>query len=301
MNKRTQAGVFRRRLHRATTPADPVDENGDASGHATILGSVARAEKAVISKTVAQLGPLLRPSLALLAHAVETPDVAQWVNAEHAPLDAQGVCKAANQAQQAFTSALGRLQPEGGESIDCDSSELQAAAAQCLTACQMLVDVDVQARRLVQASGGSHATVTLALACRDSVVLAAHLLADLIRVLCDPDAARVLVGGQPGADGQTVLEFTATLRMPENVSELAGWMPLRVAWRHGDVQTSLRISALRPTPMEHHLRQAEALATTPDPAPPADQKVGFWHLLGLGLLFSWIGHVLWGHDHDGGD
>lgn len=254
----------------------------------------------MISSTVAQLGPMLRPSLALLAHAVETPDVGRWASAGQTPIDAEGLCDAANQAQRAFAEAIGRLQPEGGESIDCGLSELQSVADQCLAACRLLVDADVQTRRLVQASSGSHESVTLAQACRDGTVLAAHFLADLIRTLCDPDAASALGGGQPRADGQVVMAFSVTLNMPEDASELAGWMPIRVAWRAGDVQTALRISELPQTPMQQHLSRAEEPPVTRISPPATAQRVGFWHLMGLGLLLSWIGHVFWGHDHDGG-
>jgi hypothetical protein len=243
----------------------------------------------VITIEVAELGPLLRPSLALLADTVENTDSAPPPSPPEGSKGVQAICDAANQAQQAFSAALGGLQTAGEDSISCGPAAMRDAASKCLAACHLLVDADVDARRHLRDSGGSHEAVTLALACRDIVVLAAHLLADLIRVLCDPGAVRVVGGGQACADGQVTLELGARFSTPDNARELAAWMPMRLAWRHDDVQTALRIAAMVPTPMQRHLRrplEVSADFSQKPVAPP--QKFGFWSALGWGTLLAWL-------------
>lgn len=251
----------------------------------------------MISDTVAPFGPWLRPALLLLSHAVETP---QAGSADPAPpQDAQALCDAANRAQQAFTDALGRLQPDGGDTLIGGPAHLRAVATDLETASRLLAQTDAQARRLLRGQPGDAAATTLALASRDNLVLAAHLLTDLIRVLCDPDAAQALGGGELRPDGQVVFEFGVRFQMPQHASELAGWMPMRLAWRQHDVQTALRLSAMDPTPLQRRLREAERQRAEAAAAPPAASRASTWHALSAGFALAWLVSALVGRDAEG--
>jgi hypothetical protein len=251
----------------------------------------------MISDNVALFGPWLRPALVLLSEAVETPQAASTDPA--APRDAQALCEAANRAQKAFTNALRRLQPDGGDSFIGGAAHLRAVAADLETASRLLAQTDAQVRQRMCALPDDPAATTLALASRDNLVLAAHLLADLIRVLCDPDAAQSLGGGERRPDGQVVIEFGVRFQMPEHASELAGWMPTRLAWRQHDVQTALRLAAMDPTPLQRRLRESERQRAAAAAVPPAPSRAGTWHALSAGLALAWLVSALVGRESEG--
>lgn len=251
----------------------------------------------MISDTVALLGPWLRPALVLLSRAVETPQPGSTDPAP--PHDAQALCDAANRAQKAFTDALGRLQAGGGDSLIGDPAHLRAVATDIETASRLLAQADAQARQRMRALQGDPAATTLALVSRDNLVLAAHLLTDLIRALCDPDAAQALGGGEPRPDGQVVVEFGVRFNMPEHARELAGWMPMGLAWRQHDVQTALRLSAMTPTPLQLRLREADRQRAAEGAARPTASGAGAWHALSAGFALAWLVSAVSGRHSEG--
>jgi hypothetical protein len=231
----------------------------------------------MISSHAARMGPLLRPALLVLAQAIEATQPPGRGDADGAALDVQGLCDRVNQAQAAFARAFGRLQPEVIDRSSCDAATLNAVAEACRVACVELADADVLVRSHARSVGWTHEAETLAQASRDGMALAAHLAADLVRALCDSDALLAMADSSAdGGDDGASAAFGVRLTMPDGPSELAGWMPMRVAYRHGDVQMALRVSARKPTPLQQFQARSDV---APEPA-RGESGPGFWSILG---------------------
>lgn len=243
----------------------------------------------MITAQTASLGPLLRPSLLLLARSVESPALGALSGCDTEATDINALCRMATHAQRGFTQAFGKLQPSVVDNPDCSATALLAFIEDCRESCEALATSHQQIRQYASRRPSRQAGL-LVQASHDALVIAAHFVADLTRTLCDPAVLRELAGAAAHGLDDASLELGASLPMPENEAELAGWSPMRVAWRQGDVHAALRLADLKPTPMQAMLAQGSERPLPSAPPFHKEVKWGFWATAG------WLA-ILWGIIH----
>jgi hypothetical protein len=243
----------------------------------------------MITAQTASLGPLLRPSLLLLARTVESPALGDLSGCDTDATDINALCRLATHAQRGFTQAFGKLQPSVVDNPDCSATALLAFIEDCRQSCEALATSHQQIRQHAHRRPSRQAGL-LVQASHDALVIAAHFVADLTRSLCDPAVLRELAGAAAHGLDDASLELGASLPMPENGAELAGWSPMRVAWRQGDVHAALRLADLKPTPMQAMLAQGSERPLPSVPPFHKEVKWGFWATAG------WLA-ILWGIIH----
>ena len=229
----------------------------------------------MITAQTASLGPLLRPSLLLLARTVESPALGDLSGCDTDATDINALCRLATHAQRGFTQAFGKLQPSVVDNPDCSATALLAFIEDCRQSCEALATSHQQIRQHAHRRPSRQAGL-LVQASHDALVIAAHFVADLTRSLCDPAVLRELAGAAAHGLDDASLELGASLPMPENGAELAGWSPMRVAWRQGDVHAALRLADLKPTPMQAMLAQGSERPLPSVPPFHKEVKWGFW-------------------------
>lgn len=234
----------------------------------------------MLPRQLAQLAFSLRPAL-LAAHQALQPgpvSLNEAVQVSHA----LALLRKADDELAAFLRGVGGL-----------------LGQQSLTEAEMLdisSNVDARMRGLIGAyrtcqllrAGGELSGIILADIARDTLVIYAHFLADLIFAMADPftairesEAARV-------GDDRFEINVTCSTQLPETLDELAHWTSGRFSYDEARCRRVLRLA------------ETQIVAAPPEPClpppslpSPPTKPLSFWGILGLGALLS----LLFGHDH----
>lgn len=122
---------------------------------------------------------------------------------------------------------------------------------------------------------------------RDTLVVYAHFLADLIISLANPGLILQEGSGTAQDDGRYVVTLECSTDLPQSLAELADWKLERFAYDDSRIRLALRLGRSSPATF--------FVPSDPSPAPPLPPKgLSFWEIFGLVGLFS----LIFGHHHD---
>lgn len=141
---------------------------------------------------------------------------------------------------------------------------------------------------LIEAYGNCRAADRqLAEIARDTLLVYAHFLADLIITLAAPGQALREIGGTAQGDGRYLVTLECSTALPQSPTELSGWTAGHFTYDESRVRRALSVGRLS--------KASFFMTSDPSPPPPPPPKgLSFWELFGLVGLFS----LLFGHHHD---